>query len=85
MKKFKVLLLTATILLAVGGAFASKKDPACAGQPQYYRFGFSYFPAGQYGSDYICLTSLGYCTYYQPNPFDPNYYVPCRYGLYIGF
>jgi hypothetical protein len=83
MKKMKVILLSAAILIAVGGAFASKRDPLCGACPQYFKFGFNYYPAGEYGVDFICLTGLGTCTYYHNNPMFPNSFAPCRPGIYL--
>ena len=84
MKQIKIVLLAAAIFIGVGGAFAnSKKDPACADHPQYFKFGFNYYPAGEYGVNYICLSGPGVCTYYNGNPYNPNSYIPCRTGIYF--
>ena len=85
MKKIKLAMISMAIILAVGGAFANLKfDPACAGEEQFWRFGFNtYLPAGEMGIDYICLTDVGVCTYYRPAPItNPNFYVPCRNGFF---
>ena len=84
MKKIKVAMISMAILLAVGGAFATQEDPACASAPQFYRIGFNtYLEAGELGTDYTCLTDIGVCTYYRPAPItNPNFYVPCRNGFY---
>ena len=76
----KLFLIGGAILLGIGGAIASRPSSYCEYQTQYFQWGSSYFEAGQYGSDYICLSSAGVCTFYRPNPLDPNGYAPCRTG-----
>jgi hypothetical protein len=84
MKKIKVAMISMAIILAVGGAFATRPKLDCTDFQQYYRFGLNtYLEAGQFGDDYICLTSVGVCTYYKPFPDShPNFYAPCRNGIY---
>jgi hypothetical protein len=86
MKKIKLVLMTLAVIIAVGGALATTRVTACSDRPQFYQaFGY-FFPAGQYGEDYYCVQSSGYCTWYQPNPIgNPNWYVPCRTGFFISF
>jgi hypothetical protein len=85
MKKIKVAMISMAIILAVGGAFATRPDPSCADAPQFFRFGYDeYLEAGEIGSDYNCVTTVGVCTYYRPAPItNPNYYLPCRNGIYM--
>ena len=82
MLKIKLSLMSAAIILGVAGAAASKESALCEAQDQYYKWGSSYFYAGTYGVDYICQFSGGTCTYYQPNPFNPNSFAPCRTGTF---
>lgn len=82
MSKIKLALISTAISLGVGGAFATNSNSFCETQTQYYKFGSFYIPAGTYGSDYYCYGSVGICTYYLSNPFDPNSYTPCRYGYF---
>ena len=72
------------IVTGIGGAFASWLNDFCEYQPQYYKYGNSYFPAGTYGVDYICISSIGVCTYYKSVATDPNSFAPCRTG-YLEF
>lgn len=83
MRKLKIALISSAILLAIGGAFASRPCQNCVYSDQYYYSGGVYYPAGTYGYDYYCWDLPGTCTYYRPDPFNPNYYVPCRAGEYV--
>jgi hypothetical protein len=65
MKKIKLMIMAAAIVLSVGGAFATGLRFDCRNFPQYYLSGGAYLPAGQYGVLYICQTGLGTCTYIQ--------------------
>jgi len=82
MVKLKLALVSAAIICALGGAFATRVCQLCQSQPQYFKWGNSYYPAGDYGVDYVCLGGVGWCTYVQTNPFDPNSFVPCRTGYF---
>jgi hypothetical protein len=83
MKKFRVILMSFIILIAVGGAFATT-DPPCVYQQQFYRSGFGFYPAGTEGVHYACVLCPFACTYYRPDPvLQPNNYVPCKSGLYL--
>lgn len=83
MKKFRIILMSFIIVIAVGGAFATT-DPPCVYEPQFYKLGLVYQPAGTMGVHYACILCPFACTYYQPNPvLQPNNYVPCRTGLYL--
>jgi hypothetical protein len=84
MKKIKLAMISVAIILAVGGAFATRPKVDCTSEPQFFRFGLNtYLPAGEYGMDYTCISSVGVCTYYRPAPItNPNYYLPCRIGFY---
>lgn len=79
MLKIKLCLIAAAIAGAVFFAVADSKPP-CEGQPQYYKFGNTFLPAGEFGVDYVCVGVAGNCTYYQTNPFNPNSWAPCRVG-----
>jgi hypothetical protein len=84
MKKIRIFLIAIAITIGVGGAVAHEvnKRAYCDYFPQYVPNGGGDFRyAGQIGVNYLCFTSVGTCTYYQPNPVGP--YLPCRSGLYI--
>lgn len=76
--KLKIILIGLAIVLAIGGAFATKTD-YCEGFPQYRKVGGAYVPAGEWGYNYICWDLGGVCTYYKPSPFVEVYY-PCKTG-----
>lgn len=82
MDKIKWMLISAAVICAFAGAFASSRRSLCESYPQYYKWGNSYYPAGTYGVDYTCLSGPGDCTWYQPNPFDPNSFAPCKTGIF---
>jgi hypothetical protein len=82
MLKIKLCLIAAAIIGGVFGAVAHKDQAACESQQQYYKFGNTYVPVGQYGVDYVCYSSAGTCTYYLSNPFNPNSWTPCRTGAF---
>ena len=82
MVKIKWVLISAALITAIAGAFASNQVLPCESLPQYYKFGNSYFPAGNYGYDYYCTNTPGNCTYYQPSVYNPNVYAPCRTGTF---
>ena len=83
MKKFRVILMSFIIMIAVGGAFATT-DPPCVFEQQFYKVGFGYAPAYGYGTQYACVLCPFACTYYRPDPvLEPNNYFPCRAGLYV--
>lgn len=83
MKKIRWFLMSVAIMTAVGGAVAASTQAPCTIQQQYYRFAGQYFPAGGYGVEYYCFNGAGICTYWKPNPANPNGYVPCRLGAYV--
>jgi hypothetical protein len=82
MLKIKLCLISAAIIGSLIGAFAGKPAALCTTQPQFYKFGNSYLPAGDYGVDFVCTSGAGICTYYQPDPFNPDTYAPCRTGSF---
>lgn len=83
MKKFRVIIMTCAILLAVGASWANKQFSPCTYSTQYIFKSGAYIEAGEYGYDYYCFSGLGYCTYYKPSPIlFPNFYLPCRTGTY---
>lgn len=83
MKKLKLGLMAAAIVVAVSSAFASKPpDDLCYMELQYWYNG-SYHEAGEYGLNYYCSGSTGVCTYWRPDPVgQPNYYQACKIGTY---
>ncbi|HEY4109621.1 DUF6520 family protein [Puia sp.] len=79
MKKLKLILTTSAIIVAVVAAFALRENSRdCSGIKQYYYDGAHYKPAGQLGTDYLCIASHDTCTWFQ----DANYYLPCQIGTY---
>ena len=78
--KIKFIFIVLAIILALGGAVASKVDD-CENYPQYRKMGSTYVLAGQYGYNFACLDLGGVCTYYKPNPFV-EVYLPCRTGAF---
>lgn len=82
-----MVLLTASIVIAVSGAFASKRKGTCEGFTQYYWSGAGFVNAGVFGVDYDCDDVPGStCTYYQPDPIGhPNQYAGCRLGSFVNF
>ena len=82
MLKLKLALISAAIICALGGAFASKAKQSCENLPQYFKYAGGYYPAGTYGVDYVCTGGVGFCTYYLSNPVDPNSWAPCRIGVF---
>ena len=81
MKRIKLILIGSAILLGVGGAWASSCD-ICEVYQQYKFNGVTYVPVGEYGYDWYCQSAAQTCTWYQPNPMNPNTYLPCRTGQY---
>jgi hypothetical protein len=77
MLKLKICLIVTVLVIAVLGAFADRTKVLCESQQQYYKFGNSYMPVGQFGVDYFCTLTAGNCTYYQVSPGN---YAPCRTG-----
>ncbi|OQP48065.1 hypothetical protein A4H97_29985 [Niastella yeongjuensis] len=83
MAKIKWVLISASVICAIAGAFASTYKIPCESLQQYYKFGMNtYFPAGTYGIDYYCQYGPGNCTWYQPNIYNPNAYAPCHMGVF---
>jgi hypothetical protein len=83
MKRIKLVLICIAIMLALGTAFATRPCQSCIYSDQYYFNGYTYVYAGEFGYDYYCLQFGGTCTYYRPYPFtQPNYFLPCRTGVY---
>jgi hypothetical protein len=82
MNKIKWALICTAILIGVGGTIASQSKAECENQTQYFKWGNSYIPAGQYGVHYTCQSSVGVCTFVLSNPGDPNSFVPCRTGSF---
>lgn len=82
MVKIKVAFISIAVILAIGGAFATRPRAICEEQTQYFKWGSIYLPAGQYGVHYVCIGSAGICTYFKPLPTEPYGYVPCRTGTF---
>lgn len=79
MRKMRIISLCIAILLAVGAALATPAQAPCSSQPQFYRVGSNYYPAGIEGYDFVCEWGhFSTCTYY----FDAaaNAYRPCKSG-----
>jgi hypothetical protein len=81
MNKIKVALVALSMLIGVGGAFATHCEQ-CENSPQYINNGTGYVQVGDYGVDWDCVVGGGgACTYYRPDPVaHPNSYVPCHEG-----
>ena len=79
MRKIKIILMSAAVIIACGSTLAKKAYPLCEDYPQYYKYGSTFRPAGEYGVDYFCWSGAGTCTYYQPSP---GVFVPCRDGSF---
>jgi len=83
MKRIHIMLMAIAVMAGVFSAYADTRKQSCLYKQQFYKFGFWYLPAGQYGTQYYCLSDIGICTYYQPDPlYYPHTYYPCRFGLY---
>ncbi|MBS1567641.1 MAG: hypothetical protein JST39_24875 [Bacteroidetes bacterium] len=83
MKKLRLILSGAAILLACGGAVA-KHSFDCSYSTQYYYNGTTYIEAGVFGEDFTCLNLPGVCSYYEVDPiFHPGVFAPCHYGQYL--
>jgi hypothetical protein len=84
MKKAKLAFIAIALAAGVGGAFAAKPADVCEGMQQYYWTGSSYQPVmGSYGVGWYCeYNGASTCTFYRPNPGQPNFYVSCMSGMY---
>jgi hypothetical protein len=51
---------------------------SCIGEPQYYYNDSSYYPAGVLGTDYVCASGGGTCTYIG----IPGDWEVCQKGIY---
>jgi len=72
------------IVAAVASAFTTKPAFVCDFQVQYYWNGAGYEEAGVFGMDYDCdWNQIEACTYYRPNPLQPNNYVACKPGSFF--
>jgi hypothetical protein len=80
MKRIKLIMVSTSVVLALGTAFASHFKAPCELQMQYRLDNGSYVPAGTYGVHYICINTLGVCTWYKPWPSSD--YMPCKEGAY---
>ena len=81
MKKIKFVFISISIIIGVGGAFATNMVKApCEFMTQYRLLNGSYVPAGEYAVDYYCVGTLGVCTWYKPWPTSD--WTPCKAGTY---
>ena len=79
MKRIKLVIMTAAILLSIGGAFATKIHQDCRYAQQYYYNGSGYTAVtGELGTTYICMDTPGTCTYY----LAPGGYATCQLGSF---
>ena len=79
MKQLKLILTSMAIVIAVIAAFALRETHQdCTANQQYYFDGSMYKPAGNIGTDYLCVASTDTCTYVQ----EVDFYMPCRSGKY---
>ena len=84
MNKIKLAFIAIAILTAIGGAYATRPCFQCEQQMQYYFTGAGYVEVGEWGADWDCTVgSGGTCTYYRPDPAQPNVYAPCHQGAYV--
>ncbi|THU40850.1 hypothetical protein FAM09_01675 [Niastella caeni] len=83
MNKIKLAFIAIAILAAVGGAFATKPCDTCENSQQYIYTGSGYVAVGLYGEDFDCYITAGVCTFWRPDPWQPNVYAPCHEGYYI--
>ena len=80
MKKVKWTLMSLAVIISVGGAFASRlHNQTCSGDTQYYYAGGVYTNAGKLGTNYLCDSGSGTCTYYTN---DGIHYYSCVSGVY---
>ena len=79
MKKVKIIMSAAAVVISLGAAFVSRPQQDCLLVPRYYYNGAGYIAAGIFGKDYICLNSTSTCTYYGGN----GTYLPCQPGSYM--
>ena len=79
MQKIKWTLMSAAILLGIGGAFATRPHFDCSNMTQYIYTGGGYLPAGTEGVNYVCAAGSGTCTYYTTNGIN---FFPCQAGTY---
>ena len=82
MNKIKLAFIATAILAGVGGAFATRPCVGCEYDKQYYQLNNGYAEAGTYGVDFYCMSSGGVCTFFKPDPGQPNMYVPCKTGTF---
>jgi Family of unknown function (DUF6520) len=79
MKKLKWTLMSAAVVLGIGGAFATRPHFDCSNNTQYIFVEGGYSLAGIEGVDYTCAEGSGTCTYYTP---DHLTYYECQVGTY---
>ena len=80
MKKVKWTLMSLAVIISVGGAFANRlHNQSCTGDTQYYYAGGGYSEAGIIGTNYVCDSGSGTCTYYTT---DKIHYYSCESGVY---
>jgi hypothetical protein len=82
MKKLRIILMSCTVLFAIGSAVATKpKCGLCELYTQYRYVNGIYMQAGTLGINYYCEEDdPAVCTYYKPTP--TSGYLPCTWGAY---
>ena len=79
MKKVKWTLMSLAVIVSVCGAFATRPHFDCSNDVQYYYAGGVYSNAGKLGTNYVCDSGSGTCTYYTN---DGIHYFSCEAGVY---
>jgi hypothetical protein len=85
MKKLRLILLSAAVLLATGAVMATAKPTVdCDNRVNYYKVGDKFYYAGVHGVDFLCTYDpFGVCTYYYDAA--AGVYKPCRNGQFRWF
>lgn len=84
MKKFKVILNALVIMIAIGGALATRYYMQPDELPQYIQEENTFKPVGDFGIDYNCYDSNNVCTFYLPDSVArPKEFLPYRKGQYV--
>jgi hypothetical protein len=80
MRKIRLILLSAAVLIAAGGVMATARPKAaCDSLVQYYKYEDKFYVAGEYGVDFVCAWDhWGTCTYYYDAA--SGTYRDCRAG-----
>lgn len=84
MKKAKIALNGAAIIVAIAGALATRFCMQPQNHQQYIPANDGYMPAGEYGVDYNCYESANTCTFYRPDSVNRfAEFAPYRKGQYV--